>query len=59
MPCIYANNSILVLFMGLKVFSLLVYVILVFLSWAWAEGATQPEVEEALGIGGFGYPVST
>ncbi|XP_041360627.1 protein disulfide-isomerase A6 homolog [Gigantopelta aegis] len=24
--------------------------------WVWAEGAAQPHVEEALGIGGFGYP---
>ena len=24
----------------------------------WAEAGAQPEVEEALGIGGFGYPVS-
>ncbi len=26
--------------------------------WVWAEGGAQTEVEEALGIGGFGYPVS-
>ena len=24
--------------------------------WLWAEAAQQPELEEALGIGGFGYP---
>lgn len=26
--------------------------------WVWTEAATQPDVENALGIGGFGYPVS-
>lgn len=26
--------------------------------WVWAEAGAQPDVEEALGIGGFGYPVS-
>jgi len=25
-------------------------------SWSWIEGAAQPKLEEALGIGGFGYP---
>lgn len=24
--------------------------------WIWAEAASQPELEEALGLGGFGYP---
>ena len=24
--------------------------------WVWAEAASQPELEEALGLGGFGYP---
>lgn len=27
-------------------------------SWVWAEAAIQPALEEALEIGGFGYPVS-
>jgi len=26
--------------------------------WVWAEAGAQPHVEEALSIGGFGYPVS-
>jgi protein disulfide-isomerase A6 len=25
-------------------------------AWVWAEAGVQPEVEEALNIGGFGYP---
>lgn len=24
--------------------------------WIWAEGGAMPELEDALGIGGFGYP---
>jgi len=24
--------------------------------WVWAEGGTQPKVENAVGVGGFGYP---
>ena len=24
--------------------------------WVWAEGGTQPAVESAVGVGGFGYP---
>ena len=27
--------------------------------WVWSEGAAQPKLEEGLGIGGFGYPVSS
>lgn len=27
-------------------------------SWVWAEAGAQPHLEEAFGIGGFGYPVS-
>ena len=27
--------------------------------WLWSEGAAQLKLEEGLGIGGFGYPVST
>lgn len=27
-------------------------------SWVWAEALQQPELEDSLGIGGFGYPVS-
>ena len=26
--------------------------------WVWCEAAAQPKLEEGLGIGGFGYPVS-
>jgi len=26
-------------------------------SWVWTEAGAQPHVEEALSIGGFGYPV--
>jgi len=26
--------------------------------WVWTEAGAQPHVEEALNIGGFGYPVS-
>jgi len=26
--------------------------------WVWSEAGAQPHVEEALSIGGFGYPVS-
>jgi len=26
--------------------------------WVWAEAGSQLDAEEALGIGGFGYPVS-
>ena len=26
--------------------------------WVWAEAGAQPHVEEALSVGGFGYPVS-
>jgi len=29
-----------------------------YVSWVWAEAGAQPDVEEALNIGGFGYPVS-
>jgi len=28
-------------------------------SWVWMEALTQPDVETAVGVGGFGYPVST
>ncbi len=25
--------------------------------WVWMEAGTQPDVEDSVGIGGFGYPV--
>lgn len=28
-------------------------------SWVWTEAGSQPHVEDALSIGGFGYPVTT
>ena len=28
-------------------------------SWVWMEALSQPDVETAVGVGGFGYPVST
>ena len=31
---------------------------LVFFRWVWAEAGAQMKLEESLGIGGFGYPVS-
>jgi len=27
-------------------------------SWVWTEAGAQPHVEDALSIGGFGYPVT-
>jgi len=31
---------------------------ILFNRWVWAASGAQPELETALGIGGFGYPVS-
>ena len=34
------------------------FVLYVFYRWIWAEAMAQPDLENVLGIGGFGYPVS-
>ena len=35
-----------------------IYFLLTYARWVWAEAGAQTEVEEALNMGGFGYPVS-
>lgn len=37
---------------------LAVVVLFLFCRWVWAEAGSQPDVEGALNIGGFGYPVN-